>query len=670
VVYGDLLYGEACVYGGDLPCVVPPPTPTEADCDDCGEGWRVEATHLYSGIVKAVLQPISSDWDDAYTAPGEGTLTVSTLEPSAFDTWAHTTGVYISRVNADGTRESHFGGYIEQVGAAGAGQTTIGLKSMDEFPFHRLLTNADEGIGYATPGYVSPETPGDGLSQTQIAADLLAIALDGLGSVPLSVIAEESTQMRVRSWLPSDFKNIGEAIKELIDVPDGLRYRLEHVFFENPARWVTRIRLTDEESTDRGVNIRADREAWQYGIDMDAKDQASRVFGVGGAGEGENLMFSVAYDEDAGLPEFQATVAFKDVTIPEVLDEQTRGEVTKRRDPAVTPTATLIGLTDVPPERLLSGEIISADIGYGVFTFRGEKARVASQSWRLEPGQPVTRVLELDPIIRPSLSVKTQTPAVAPPEEALTPEQGENTPPQTPITPPPAAAGLVTTVKVGSLTEISGMQWMGDGNVWVHNDENNTPQVIAVSLATGAEAGNVNVPAPSRHDPEAIRRHPNGTGWVGDIGENDNRSSVRLYQVGGSVVHTLTYPFGPSNAEALLIHPVSGEFFIADKAGRVVSFGTGPSSSGSQVASGLPGNISDGTFTNDGKYALFTVAGVSVVYVHAYPGWQQVGQIAIPSLSKCEAITVDSDCSFLVTSEGANAPIYRVLIPTAFGGCA
>lgn len=640
-------------------------------CDFCSDGWRFEATHLHTGVVKAVLHPISSEWDDNYSRTGSGQVMVETFDPSASDVWPHTTGLYISQVATDGTRVGRFGGFVQAMSATGAGDTLIGVESIDTYPFHRLLANEDEGIAYSTPGYVSPEDPGPGQGQNVIAKELLQIALTGAGSIPLIPQAAASTQSRVRSWLASDFKNIGEAIRELINTANGVTYRLEHEFFENPGRWQTVIRFTDETNTVTGVKIRSNIEAWRYGLLIDAKDQASRIYGVG-SGTGASTMFSVAYDADAPLPEFQATVAFKDISVPETLDAQTRGEVTIRRDPATTPTATLVGLTDVPPEDLLVGDIIEADIGYGLYTFRDEQAKVEGQKWRLAPESPVTRELFLQPLIRPSLSVKTQTPAVAPPPP--TPEQEATPPPETPIAPPPPQAGLVTTVKVAALNEISGMQYQ-DGAVWLTNDENNNPQIRLVSLTTGTEIGAVNPAGPNRVDPEALRAHPDGRLFLGDIGDNDNnRATKRLFAVrdGATQTFDIRYPFGARNAECLLIHPTSGEVFVVTKegVGRAVSFGAGPTAgTGTQVAGGLPANISDGTFTNNGRFILFTVVGASVVYVYSYPGWQAVGQIGVPSLPKMEAITIESDCSFLVTTEGKNAPIHRVLIPTQFGGC-
>lgn len=405
-------------------------------CDVCTQGWRVEATELSTGVVKAVLHPVSADWEEQYSRPGTGSLTASIFGPSASDVWPHTTGVYISRVFPDGSRYGHFGGYIETFGPNPENWAlfNLGLQPMDEYPFHRLLADDDEGLSYSTPGYVSDEDPGPGMSQTQIALDLLNLAVSGKGYIPLSGTADPSNVLQIANWNPWDFKNLGEAIQELVEAPNGVTYRMTHHFFENPQRWETRLVFSDELNIDRGIPLRGDLEGWQYGLEVDGKDQASRVYGVG-TGESTQQMFSIAYDEDASLPEFQKTIAWKDVSVPATLDAYTVGAVTLYRDPTATPSMTLVGLDDVPPETLITGDIVSPEMGYGLATFRGEKARVVSQAWKLSEGQPPTRTLALLPIIRPSLSVKIQVPAVAP-EELLTPEEEVSPPPETPITPP------------------------------------------------------------------------------------------------------------------------------------------------------------------------------------------------------------------------------------------
>lgn len=433
MAYGEGDYGDCGPYGED--CLSPTPHDF-THCDRCGEGWRVELTHPVTGVVKAVLHPVAADWEEVYSLPGPGVLKASVVGPSMDDIWPKT-GLYISRVMSDGTRDGHFGGYVESAKPDPQNWDLfdIGLQSWDAHLYHRLIATPDAGAPYSTPGYVvgPPIVPGPGKLQTEIAVDLVSIAVSGLGKVPLIPLAGASTQMRVRHWDSWEFKNIGEAIDELTKDINGVKYTLTHHFFEAPARWETHITFVDETNTDRGVVLRGNYEAWQYGIDVDGRNQASRVYGVG-AGEGAAQMFSVAYDVDAILPEYQATQAWKDVKVPATLDDHTRGAVTLNRDPVTTPSVVLVGLEDVPPDTVRPGDILSADIGSGVMTFRGEKARVSTISWRLTVDEPVTRALTLVPLVRPSLSVKTQTPAKAlPPTD---PAQAASAPAAKPIAPP------------------------------------------------------------------------------------------------------------------------------------------------------------------------------------------------------------------------------------------
>lgn len=470
MVYGDLVYGQACVYGGDLTC---DPPGNNTACDVCGQGWRIEATHLHTGVVKAVLLPTTARWEEEYSRPGRGSMSASVIGPAADDSWAHTTGIFISQVFPDGTRRARFGGYAESFEPDPdiEGLFQIGLQPMDEYPTHQFLADEDAGIAYTTPEYVDADNPGPGKSQTEIALDMLNYATAGLAALPLSGVAGPSNHLRVRAWTATDFKNLGQAISELVDEPDGLTYRLEHQFFENPARWETIIRYDDELNTVATIPIREGVEAWGTTLSVDGKDQAGRVYGIG-AGTGTDLMFSVAYDADGSLPEFRKTVAWKDQVVPEALDSLTIGAVTRYRDPATTPAFTLMGLHQVTPEQLRIGDIITPEIGYGVYTFRGEQARVVGQAWELTVGKPVTRAVTLEPVIRPSLSVKTQTPAVAP--QAETPEQGENPPPETPIEPPvPSLPSQVLDLTNWKLTLATGSE--GDP------DEIKQPQLASYS---------------------------------------------------------------------------------------------------------------------------------------------------------------------------------------------
>lgn len=682
MAYGGSVYGEG-VYGEDE--AVAPLEPIDfilpgshADCV-CGDGWRFEATDLATGRVKAVLHPISADWEDPYSRVGTGSLLIATRDPAAMDIWPHETGVYISRVNPDGTREAHFGGLIEKFSGSQGGATTLGLQSIEEYLFHRLIADDDEGLEYETPGYVSPTTPGPGLQQTKIATDLVNLIHLTPKAIPLFPVAETSSQIRVRHWDYWEFKNIGEAIKELTEVINGVKYKLEHVFVD--GYWSTNMRFSDTLGVTRDYTIKSDREGWQYSLEIDAKDQASRVYVIG-EGEEAAQKLAIAYDADTLLPEFHASPAFKDVSVQATLDEYARGHVANFRDPIATPTMTIAGLGWPEPDVLQTGDIVNVDIGFGVITFQGQ-CRVLSQSYRLQTeGQPVTRTLALLPIIRPKDSIRTQIPARPPSPGGPIGQTGPVT------TIPWPTPGKVTTIGASHLAEVSGMQYSRKypGHVWVHNDETKTPsepgQVYLISLADGKKkASYVTSPAlPAGADPEAIRIHPDGSLWLADIGNGGTSSERALYRtpepvvgsgvVAGTTKYVITIPGSP-DAECLLIHPSTGEVIIVTKeaSGKAYTYGTTVTNNEAGVlkASGMPANVSDGTFTLDGKFILFTTAGQNYVNVYSASTWKKVGQINIPAMPKCEAITMEGRCSFLVTSEGLNQPIYRVLLPNTYG---
>jgi hypothetical protein len=621
----------------------------------CGDGWRFEATEFSTGRVKKVLHPMSVTWEDNYTSPGVGSMVIATKDYSANDVWPNTTGVYISRVQQDGTRIAHFGGYVEKFDGSAGGATTLGLRSIDSYLFRRLLADDNEGISYTATN----------VRQTRIATTLVEYATPK--GIPLIPVRGTGTRTRTRSWDYWEFKNIGEAINELVvAATDGLRYHLEHEFSDGGTfgqTWVTRMIFTDQWGTVRdGVILKSDREGFDYSLTVDGSKETSRAYGVG-FGDGQQQMYSIAFDKQALLPELQDSPAWKDIKNPETLDDQTKGFITNNRDPIATPEMTIAGL-DPDPAVCQPGDTVGVQIFYGLITFDGT-AQILSVVWELGTDGPVTRTFAFNPTLRPSQGIQ-----IVPPSSAM------------------PVAGLVAKFSDTSLNEVSGMQYSRrtPNAVWVNNDENGPIRLVKI----GPKSNNGKTVAsftPSQgpfEDPESLRIHPDGRLFLADIGDNGlDRVDRFLYAVpepangvSGTVASQkfpVSYPAGENiNAEALLIRPTTGEFIIVtkeDPAGRAFSFGTGtaPASTGTLLASNLPRNVSDGTFTANGKFMLFTVAGRNAVVVVRYSDWARMGVIPIPALSKCEAITVEGPCSFLVTSEGVGAPIYRVLIPKEFG---
>lgn len=708
----------------------------------CGDGWRFEATELSTGRVKAVLHPIKADWEEVFCQPSSGQLLLAAKDVSANDIWPHTTGVYISQVNPDGTRRARWAGYVEKFSGSAGGAVTVALNSIEEYLWHRYVADKNgpllmftvslEDVGLPVnyvflmrpnPGNESGTTVAFDPNGTQAGFAALLANIpnlpDNANGIPLTGVAVSPTVIQHKDFVRwTDVKNIGDKLKEMIERADGVKYRLDHSYElgTDGWQWSTKMLFSDSLGQDRPYTLRSDLEGWGYGLEIDAKNEADRVYGLGSidgealdpmnpdaggveGGDDRNsgvIMFAVAYDEAENLPEFQAAVNWNDEKSPDTLNQNTVGYVQDHRDPVAVPAMTLVGLgwSDgvPPPEELMLGDEVGVEIGYGVLTYRGQRAKILGIAWSLDDESPVQRTLAFQPVIRASTSVKLQVPAVASAPASGTPVQNQIGS-QQPVADPWPTAGEAVKIQPKDLAEVSGMQYsksMPD-NVWVHNDENDASrQVRLINLATGNEIGSYTPSGPNRKDPEAIRLRPtDGMLVLADIGDNDNnRSSRRLFftpeptsaGAKGTIPSTLiriNYPFGARNAETLLIHPTSGEIFIVTKEtkrARIVTFGTAPTDNmtGTLVKKLTDiQNVSDGTFTNNGQFVLFRAAGVQNTIVYRVSDWTKVGEIPTPAMAKSEAITIEGfrtgACSFLVTTEGKKPPIYRVLLPNEYG---
>jgi hypothetical protein len=141
-----------------------------------------------------------------------------------------------------------------------------------------------------------------------------------------------------------------------------------------------------------------------------------------------------------------------------------------------------------------------------------------------------------------------------------------------------------------SLTEASGLaaSESAPGVLWAHNDSGHPP-ILFCMLVSGASCGSWDVVGADNTDWEDIDIGPGPSSgsyiYVGDIGDNSmNRESVTVYRVpepkvdptsassaAGSVpsvtaeAFELRYPDGPHDAEALLVHPITGDLYIVTK---------------------------------------------------------------------------------------------------------
>ncbi len=144
---------------------------------------------------------------------------------------------------------------------------------------------------------------------------------------------------------------------------------------------------------------------------------------------------------------------------------------------------------------------------------------------------------------------------------------------------------LLARFEVPGLTESSGLaaSRANPGVLWTHNDSGSGADLYAIRL-NGKLAGRWTVPGVKAYDWEdiALGPAPQTRQWflyIGDIGDNQAaRDSVAVYRVRepdlNSPIRTTApaevlrfrYPDGPHNAEAMIVHPQSGDLYIITKA--------------------------------------------------------------------------------------------------------
>ncbi|MFE2550886.1 WD40 repeat domain-containing protein [Streptomyces sp. NPDC059355] len=254
----------------------------------------------------------------------------------------------------------------------------------------------------------------------------------------------------------------------------------------------------------------------------------------------------------------------------------------------------------------------------------------------------------------------------------------------------PGASGF--TITDPRIKESSGLaaSRIHPGVYWTHNDSDDGPYVYAVDSATGKTVARVTLTGiGTPRDVEAISLGPDGQLYVGDIGDNLNGTwdHVWIYrfpepkQLADVTVKaeqfTVKYADGARNAEALMVHPVTGRVYIASKSEDKGGLYEGPqqlSASGTNVfrrVADLPW-VTDGAFSPDG--GRLTLRGYFFARTYPWKDGKPQGEgerVDAPWQGQAESVTYSADGSTLLFgSEGESSRVVAVAVKPAAGGSA
>lgn len=226
------------------------------------------------------------------------------------------------------------------------------------------------------------------------------------------------------------------------------------------------------------------------------------------------------------------------------------------------------------------------------------------------------------------------------------------------------------------IVESSGLAVLPDGLVVTVNDSGDEGRVFAVA-DTGDGGDTVGVSAwGEATDVEAVAPWDEDEVLVGDIGDNARgRDSVQVLrvpvgrrdQVVDPLVHDLTYPGGARDAEALLVHPVTGRAYVASKelfGGTLYAAPQRLDDGGTSTLEPVGPVLSlatDGAFFPDGRHLVLRDYGRAVVY--AFPSLERVAEVDLPEQDQGEGLAVTPDGRVLVSTEGQFTAVLEVALP-------
>ena len=219
------------------------------------------------------------------------------------------------------------------------------------------------------------------------------------------------------------------------------------------------------------------------------------------------------------------------------------------------------------------------------------------------------------------------------------------------------------TIEDERITESSGLaaSRAHPGVYWTHNDSDDGPYVYAVDGRTGRTVATVTLTGVTPRDVEAVSVGPDGSVYVGDIGDNfggrwpevwiyrfaePERLTDRAVEV---TRHTVRYADGPRDAESLAVHPVTGRVYIVSKDKEDGGLYAGPEELSASAANTFTRVADVGLWATDAAFSpdgtRLAVRGYfgGVMYAWEDGGPREAGRLTVPVQRQGESVTFAPD---------------------------
>lgn len=244
------------------------------------------------------------------------------------------------------------------------------------------------------------------------------------------------------------------------------------------------------------------------------------------------------------------------------------------------------------------------------------------------------------------------------------------------------------TLQDPAITESSGLaaSTRHPGVYWTHNDSSPdgspSPYLYAVDGETGETLATITLAGDgvAARDVEAVSVGPDDTLYVGDIGDNINGwEEVWIYRLPEPevledatvtpTVHPVRYEDGPRDAEALMVHPVTGRVHVVTKSedgdgALYAAPASGLAEDGVTTLTRVTGVglwVTDGAFSPDGTRLFLRGYFASQMYAWPAPDGPPEPierEVMLPLQQQGESVTFTPDgTALMLGSEGESSTV-------------